>query len=143
MSRWSAREPPGGPAVGRESDRGVVRPLPALIAAAVLCAAVSLYATTLHDRTPASDRDLTAPTADDAVETLTATGVADPDRIDAAARKSGPDGSEVALTLTAPNRTWTAGPEPPDGAASTARRVPVRVGPGRVRPGEVRVVVWS
>ena len=126
----------------QREGRALVQPVPALIAAAVVCVAVSLYATALHDRTPGADRDLAGPAADEAVDALTDTGVADPARLGNASEHA-PPGYEANLTLTAHDRAWTAGPTPPDDASTATRSVTVRVGPGRHRPGRIRVVVWT
>jgi hypothetical protein len=134
MSRSSARRRPG--------RRGIVRPIPALIAAAVVCAAVSLYAAALYDRTPTAAHDVAGPTADSAVDALTVGGVADPSRLPEA-HATAPDIRNANLTLRVGDRTWTTGPKPPASATTATRTVTVRAGPGRHRPGRLRVVVWS
>jgi hypothetical protein len=54
-----------------------------------------------------------------------------------------PDGHEIRITLTADGETWTAGPAAPPDASSASRTASVRVGPGTVRVGRLRVEVWS
>ena len=131
MSRSSAR-------------RGQVEPVPALVAVLAVCLALGAYASVRGTALPGlghgaptdavlADASDAATDADSAVvspDDLTAAGVA-------------PDGFRVAVTLTAGDREWTAGAEPPDGAASASERVPVRVAPGRVRPGRLTVEVWQ
>ena len=128
-------------------SRGAVLPIPALIAAAVVCLALSLYATTLHDRDPGVDRSVIRPATADALETASDTGVVTPARLDEALAAI-PAGYEANLTLRAEGERWSAGPEPPgsvsnSGAQATTRVVTARVGQGQLRPGEFEVVLWS
>ena len=134
MSRSSAR-------------RGQVEPVAALVALAVVCAGLSLYAGVL-DGVLATDHaspgvDSTAESvADRARSHLAPAGVADPDRLDAVAGTA-PDGYHLNATLACRDRTWTAGPTPPARADHATEPVSTRVTPGRVRPCRLAVVVWS
>ncbi len=130
MSRSSARE-------------AQVEPLPALVAVAVVCLAVGAFATVRADVLPVATSD--APTDEvlsDAVDAASPTDavVVAPDRLDASVA---PESYEVNVTVTIRDREWAAGEQPPPDAASASQRVPVRVGDGRVRPGQLTVVVWS
>ncbi len=127
--------------------RGAVLPIPALIAAAVVCLALSLYATTLHDRTPGQERSVIRPATADALEAAGESGSVEPARLDDALATI-PGGYEANLTVRAEGERWSAGPAPPgdasNGDAQTAiRLVTVRVGQGQFRPGEFEVVLWS
>lgn len=130
MSRSSARE-------------AQVEPLPALVAVAVVCLAVGAFATVRADVLPVATSD--APTDEvlsDAVEAASPTGsvVVTPQRLDAAIS---PDGYAANVTVTAGDREWTAGGQPPPDAATASQRVPVRVAEGRTEPGTLTVAVWS
>jgi len=143
------------------ADRAAVLPIPALIAAVVVCAALSLYSTALLDRDPGRERSVVEPAADDALDAATDSGVVDTSRLDESLETM-PGGYEANVTVRAEGERWTAGPSPPAGAASSTGRAAasggatadddaaaasrvasVRVGPGQVRPGEFEVVVWS
>lgn len=130
MSRSSARE-------------AQVEPLPALVAVAVVCLAVGAFATVRADVLPVATSD--APTDEVLADAVDAASLADtvavaPDRLDASVA---PEGYEVNVTVTVADREWTAGEQPPPGAATASQRVPVRVAEGRVRPGQLTVAVWS
>lgn len=131
MSRWSA-EPP----------RAQVEPLPALVAVFAVGVALSAYAGQLDAALPTPDRNLADPTVERAERAITAVGIADPDELRAGLR-AGPEGYRLNLTLAANGRTWHAGPTPPPSADAADLAVSVRLGPGRIRPGRLRVEVWS
>ncbi|SNZ12957.1 hypothetical protein SAMN06269185_1995 [Natronoarchaeum philippinense] len=129
--------------------RGAVMPIPALLAAAVVCLAVSLYATTLLDRSPGPERSIVEPATSDALERASDGGVVVPDRLDASVATV-PGGYEANVSLRVGGRRWSAGPTPPvetDPAARDARTasrlVSVRVGSGRIRTGTFETVIWS
>ena len=131
--------------MSRSSARGQVEPTAALVVVLTVCAAVSTYAVALDGVGGERERDLASPTLDRVVDRLAVGGVADPRRR-ARARRSGPTGYRLNLTVAAAGRRWYAGPSPPGRGADTdiaARSVGVRLAPGRVRPGRVRVEVWS
>jgi hypothetical protein len=130
MSRSSAR-------------RAQVEPVPALVAVLVLSLALGAYASVRAGVLPAGSSGAPAgPVLADAADAATPDGTAVvlPDRLTAAVT---PAGYEASVTLEAAEEEWRAGPEPPDGAATASRRVPVRVAPDRVVPGRLRVEVWS
>lgn len=140
MSRSSVCERVGGAV---EPDRAQVEPLAALAAVFAVCVGLALYAGVLSSVTPESSRDLAEPTLDRVHDRLSTGGVAVPDRLDSA-RAGGPEGYDLNLSLTADDDQWTVGPTPPPSAGDSASRsTGVRVAPGRVHPGRLRVVVWS
>jgi len=131
--------------MSRSSDRGQVEPLAALVVLLAVCAAVSTYAAALDGASHEGDRDLATPTLDRVVDRLAAGGVADPDRR-GRARHAGPAGYRLNVTVAAAGQRWFAGPTPPGHRADTdtaARSLSVRLAPGRIRPGRVRVEVWA
>jgi hypothetical protein len=128
MSRSSAR-------------RGQVEPLAALVALAAVCAGVALYADALVGAVPSPDRDVARPALVRAHDHLTDDGVARPARLGTV---PSPAGYRANLTLRAADREWVAGPAPPDRRVDAADRVlGVRLGPGRVAAGRLRVEVWQ
>ncbi|MFC7177192.1 DUF7285 family protein [Halosegnis marinus] len=122
--------------MSRSSDRAQAEPLAALVAVAAVCLALSAYAGVVDDVLP---REGPSPEArlDAVADDLAPAGVVPPARVDSIPL---PEGTNVSLAVG--NRSWTRGPTPPRVAASARRRVPVRVGPGRVVPGRLRVSVW-
>ncbi|GAA0662122.1 hypothetical protein ACFQDG_19545 [Natronoarchaeum mannanilyticum] len=127
--------------------RGAVLPIPALLAAAVVCLGLSLYATTLHERTPGQERSVIRPATADALEAASGSGIVEPARLDDALATI-PGGYEANLTVRAEGERWSAGPAPPSEASAddpqtAIRVVTVRVGQGQFRPGEFEVVLWS
>lgn len=121
--------------------RGQVEPTAALVALFAVCAGVTLYATALDGALPSPDRDRAGPTLSRIHDSLEHAGVVRPDAL-AAARATAPDRYRVNVSLAADGRRWTAGPAPPREADAARRRVSVRTGPGRIRPGWLRVEVW-
>ena len=131
--------------MSRSSARGQVEPTAALVVVLAVCAAVSTYAVALEGVGGGREREIASPTLDRVVDRLAVGGVADPRRRERA-RRSGPTGYRLNVTIAAAGRRWHAGPSPPGRRADTdtaARSVGVRLTPGRVRPGRVRVEVWS
>jgi hypothetical protein len=131
--------------MSRSSDSGQVEPTAALVVLLAVCAAVSTYAVALDGAVYGDERNLAAPTLDRAVGRLVVGGVAEPDRR-GRARRAGPAGYRLNLTIAAAGERWYAGPVPPGRRAdadTAVRSVAVRLAPGRVRPGRVRVEVWA
>jgi hypothetical protein len=131
--------------MSRSSARGQVEPIAALVCLLAVCVAVSTYATTLAGMEYETERDVAAPTLDRVVDRLAAGGVAVPDRTERT-RRAGPAGYRLNVTVAAAGERWHAGPTPPGRRADTdtaARTIGVRLAPGRVRPGRVRVEVWA
>ena len=131
--------------MSRSSARGQVEPTAALVVLLAVCGAVSTYAVALDGTGGERTRDLAAPTLERVTDRLTTGGVARPNRRERAQRV-GPKGYRCNVTVAAAGERWTAGPTPPsrrrDAVDTATRPVSVRLGPGRVRPGRVRVVVW-
>ncbi|MFB6097147.1 MAG: hypothetical protein ABEJ74_07145 [Haloferacaceae archaeon] len=143
-------------------DRGVVEPIPALIAAVVVCLGVSLYAGALADAVPARDREIAEPTLLRVRERLLTGGVVRPDRL-GLARDAGPEGFALNVSVDAAGEQWFVGPPrpgAPGGAGGVGRRgasvdprrtgverarreVSVVVAPGDVRRGTLEVALWS
>lgn len=125
-----------------ETDRAAVEPLVALSAVLVLGITLSAYVAGLERATPDQrHRTLAEPTLEAAVDQVRRNGLARPAAIDASA--VAPDGYELRIELRAGGRTWTSGPPAPRSAETATRAVSVRLGPGRVRPGRLRVEVWT
>ncbi|WP_440991020.1 DUF7285 family protein [Haloarchaeobius baliensis] len=120
-----------------------MEPTAALVAVFAVAVGLTLYAGAL-DSLPAdeSSRRVAEPTLSRIHENLTETGVADPtDLNDSLA--AGPAGYQVAVTLAADGERWRAGPAAPPTAATAARPVSVRLAPGVVVSGRLRVEVWT
>ncbi|MFB6270548.1 MAG: hypothetical protein ABEH83_11420 [Halobacterium sp.] len=131
MSRSSAR-------------RAQVEPLAAVVAVAVVCFAVGAYATVRADVLGPTTQDAPADQVlADAVDAATGAGsvVVAPTKLDI--EDVAPEGYTAAVTVTAGDREWTAGPSPPPDTATATKQVPVRVAPDTVRPGRLTVEVWS
>lgn len=126
----------------RSSGRGQVEPLAALAAVLAVTAGLVIYAGALEDRIPGGpDRRIAETTLERVERALQTTGVADPDRLDAAMTRF-PDGWHGNLTLRANGTRWSRGPAPPTDAQRATGRVSVGVAPTRLCPGQLRVVVW-
>jgi hypothetical protein len=130
--------------MSRSSGRGQVEPLPALVAVGAVCLGLSLYAGALDSQFPAPRGPDPRGALDAVHDHAAADGVVDPDAL---ASAPAPEGRRLNVTLMAGERRWAVGPAPPGaspprGAGRAARRVSVRFGPGDVRPGRMRVVVW-
>lgn len=131
----------------RSSDNGGTEPLAALVAVAVVCSAVSLYAglfpvpTSADQRAAAAERLL-----DHVYERTTETGVVRPGWLERLPSERQWHGRwRVNVTVETGPVTWRRGPSPPAGASNVGtatRQVSVRQLSGRVRPGRLRVVVW-
>lgn len=119
-----------------------MEPLAALVAVAAVALALSLYAGVLEASLPEDTDREGAVTADRALAAVAPDGVARPERL-SAALSAAPAGYRLNLTLTTGERRWSAGPDHPPGAEARTRQAAVRLDPGQVRPGTLRVVVWS
>lgn len=124
--------------------RAQVEPTAALVAVLAVATGLVLYAGALDGALPADDdaRRVAEPTLSRVHERLTSTGVADPSALNRT-RTVGPDGYHVAVTLAADGERWRVGPAAPSTAATAARPVSVRVAPGVVVAGRLRVEVWT
>jgi hypothetical protein len=128
--------------MSRSSARGLVEPVPALVAVVVVVLALALYVGVLDDVLPESrDRRTVSHVADRIEANASTAGVVRPGRL---SNTTGvvPDGYEANVTLVTDDRRWTAGATPPSAADAATRLVSVDRGPGVVRPGRLTVVVW-
>lgn len=133
---------PGDRTPNRDRDRGQLSPTAALVAVGTIGMALSLYATVFTGVVPVPDRNVAEPTLERVSDTVVAAGVADPARLERAGT-AGPDGYRLQVSLRWGSQRWAVGPTPPRTGVETAgRRVGVRTGPGSVRSGRLRVVVW-
>ena len=139
--------------------RGQASPTAALVAVAAVGLGLSLYATVFAGVAPTADRNVAEPTLSRVHDAVAPAGVADPDRLDGAAGENAagageagaseagmvPEGWSLAVELRTDTERWSAGDFPAstagNGGQSAGRRVPVRVAPGDVRSGWLRVVV--
>lgn len=123
----------------RSSARGYVEPIAALAAVFALGVGLTMYAGTLADAGTGDDRQVARTVLDSLTQEAETLVVLRPGRLHAAAV---PNGWSANLTLVSPAGRWTRGAAPPPDADRASRRVAVRLGPGRVRPGRLRVAVW-
>lgn len=124
-----------------EHRRGQVEPLAALAALFAVCVGLSTYALVVADAGRPTDRDLAGPTLSAVEDAVTVRGIVHPTRLDRG-HDRGPSGVRLNATIATDDRRWTAGPSPTARGDRAARRVSVRLGPGRVRVGRLGVVVW-
>ncbi|WP_410765428.1 hypothetical protein [Haloferax sp. DFSO60] len=127
------------------SRRGQLSPLSALTALFVVCAAISTYALVLDDSSPTAERNLGETTLS-AVESELEddTGVVSlPDHSSPLA--SCPDGYSCRAIVAAGDsrRVLGATGSAPASADRATTRVSIRVAPGDVRFGTLRVEVWQ
>lgn len=122
--------------------RGQVEPTAALVVLVAVCAGVTTYAVALDGAAPRPERDVATPTLDRVVAALSSGGAVRPSNL-SRVRSLRPRGYRLNVTVAAAGRRWHAGPSPPPTAQAATRPVGVRLGPGRVRPGRVRVEVWA
>lgn len=129
MSRWSTR-------------KAQIEPLAALVALFAVCAGLTAYASVLHTTvgSPAG-RNVAEPTLERVQHASSDDGVVRPSRL-ARGLNAGPDGHGVNLTLKTDGAEWHAGPDRPPSADVASRTVSVRLEPGRVRAGRLKVAVW-
>jgi hypothetical protein len=127
---------------GDRGARAQTGPLPALAATMVVGAALVLYTSGLYGAFPdPTDPRVAEPTLDRAVDDLARDGVVAPGdltNVDSIA----PPGYDVALVLSTEEDRWRVGPASPPDAATASRPVAVRVAPGVVVTGRLRVTVW-
>jgi len=126
----------------RSSGRAQVEPLAALAALLAVSAAFAIYVGALDDAIPAEPDSETPQAVHDGIQRNVSTaGVAKPGRLDAALGTV-PEGWNANVTLVADGQQWDRGPVPPGDAERVTSRVSVALGPDRVQPGQLRVVVW-
>jgi len=124
------------------SARGQVEPLAALAVVLAVSAAIVVYVGALDDAIPARPEPETPQTIQHRIErNLSTAGAVDAETLDAALATV-PDGWRANVTLVSGDSRWDAGPAPPGDGQRVRRRVSVALGPERIRPGQLRVVVW-
>jgi hypothetical protein len=121
------------------ADRGYVEPLAALAAVLALGVGLTLYAGTLAETSSDSERERATTMLDSVVGDAIVLGVLQPAELDI---PNTPAGWSVNLTLDTRSGRWTHGDPPSPTADHSSRRVSVRVEPGSIEPGQVRVAVW-
>jgi hypothetical protein len=127
--------------VSRSSGRAQISPFAALAAVLVLSCALSTYALAFANTpAPEHDRERAAPVLAGALDTLREGGVVRPAHLGDARPNTA---LSVNLTLRTANRSWHAGPSPPERASGASEAVPVRVAEGTVRSGRLRAEVWT
>jgi len=142
--------------------RGQTEPLAALVAVTVVCVAVSIYAGFLSGVVPelGAERSVGEGTSERVWSAISENGLydsGDPLR-NSVETETLPQGYYVSITVTyvgddgrlvsVAAETFDAhgdpaGVDPPADAERHERPIPIRHGPGDVRPGTLRVVVWS
>ncbi|AFK18431.1 hypothetical protein E6P09_06585 [Haloferax mediterranei ATCC 33500] len=123
--------------------RAQTSPVAALTALFVVCAALSGYATVLDRSLPTADRDLAPATLENVESTLADdTGTVNLSRISSAPAAC-PDGYSCRIVVAVDDERRVVGPDAPAGADSESTRVSVRIEPGRVGFGTLRVEVWQ
>jgi len=131
--------------MSRSSGRRGQLPVVALVAVAVVGLALGVYAGVLDRAGPAPTTRATAEiTVDRAVDVVAPAGVARPASL-GRAQSVRPGGYDANVSLAVGGERWSVGPPvPSDGDADVAvEPVSVRVAPGRIRSGRLRVVVWQ
>ena len=129
------------PTDGTGRRRAQVEPLAGLAALFAVCVGLSTYAIVLADAGAPSERELAEPTLAAVDDAVTSQGVVQPERLGRATEHA-PSGGRLNATVAAGDRRWTVGPRPAVDGDRASRRVSVRVGPGHVYVGRLRVVVW-
>jgi hypothetical protein len=120
-------------------DRGYVEPVVALAAVLAVSAGLTVYVGTLGETSATADRERATTILDSVVGDARTLGVLGPESL---AVPETPVGLSVNLTLETSSMRWARGKTPPPTADRTDRRVSVRVAPGSVEPGRLRVTVW-
>lgn len=123
----------------RSSARGYVEPLVAIAAVFVLGVGLTVYASALAAREQADRRQVAETVVESVGGQAESLGVLRPSALRHAVA---PSGWSVNLTLVSPAGRWSTGGTPPPAADRARRRVAVRLGPGVLRPGVLRVAVW-
>ena len=125
------------------SGRAQTEPIAAMAAVFALGVGLSLYVGVLDATLPAlsTDREL-APAAADRLEANASTFGALTPPLSGSVEAARPTGHRLNAAVRTDAGRWTGGPPRPPAPECVERRVPVRVAPGRVRPGVMEVCVW-
>lgn len=138
---------PGEPGAGGADARAQLEPVPAVVAALVVVAALATYVGALDEALDryGPERDLATRALDAVGDHLRQDGAAIPSRL-RTADSVAPSGRRLNVTLASAGRRWDVGPPVPDPTVRTVdrarRRIAVRRAPGRVRTGWLEVTVW-
>jgi hypothetical protein len=137
---------------GRESmrrwspARAQTEPVAAIVAVFAVCFGLLTYSGVLGGTMPRSERTLGPTTLSTVRGEMSSNGVLLPARLPAGLR-SNPNGYHLNVSLSAGSQEWHGGPTPPQNPAisteTATASVSVRIAPGGVRPGRLRVVVWK
>lgn len=123
----------------RSSARGYVEPVVALAAVMALGVGLTLYASALGAREQADGRQVAETVLESVSGQAESLGVLRPGALRSA---SVPPGWSANLTVVSPAGRWSTGGTPPPTADRARRRVTVRLAPGVLRPGVLKVAVW-
>jgi len=146
----------------RLSIRGQTEPLAALVAVAVVCVAISIYAGFLSGLVPqlGEERSVAEGTSERVWHAISEDGLYNESAplVDEIAVETLPQGHSVAITVTyvgedgrlesiaAETFDAHADPvslDPPADAERHERAIPIKRRPGDIQPGRLQVVVWS
>ena len=146
----------------RRRTRGQTEPLAALVAVAVVCVAISIYAGFLSGLVPqlGEDRSVAEGTSERVWHAISEDGIynASAPLADEIAVETLPQGHYVAISVTyvgedGPLESIAAGTfdahadpvtlDPPADAERHERAIPIKHRPGDIQPGTLQVVVWS
>lgn len=125
--------------MARSSAKGYVEPIAALAAVFAVVVGITVYAGVVGDVLEPSERAVAKAVLEDVLHRAEVEGVLDPAAL---AGAEPPAGWRANVTLATGEGRWRTGPDPPDDADRATRQVPVRLGPGTVRPGRITVVAW-
>lgn len=123
--------------------RGLIEPLPALAAVLAIGLALGLYADAVATVEPEQSASGTAEATLQSVHDVVMEDAAALPRRVSRVGDVGPEGYDVNVTLGVGDTRWRIGPDPPERATGARRRTPVRLDRWTVRPGWLRVVVWT
>lgn len=122
--------------------RAQTEPIAALVAVLAVGVGLTAYAGVLDTTLESVGRNVAEPALECVHDATSEGGVVRPEAI-AAGADAGPAGYRTNVTITSGGKRWHAGPPAPAGVDRAERLVSVALDPGVVRPGRLRVVVWS
>ena len=125
--------------MSHSSDRGYVEPVAALVAVFALGLGLALYAGTLHETRPATDRGVAETVLASLQQDAEVLGTLEPARL---GKAKPPANWSTNVTLVTGDGRWVHGTVPPPRARRATTQVAVRRAPGRVVPGRLEVAVW-
>lgn len=125
----------------RSSGKAQVEPIAALAAVFAVCVGLVVYAGAVDGLLGGDDRDVAETVLD-----RTAREAGPPGVVTVAGLRNAdlaPPGWSANVTLRTAAERVSLGPAPPAETQQAQRTVPVRLGPGQVRPGRLAVEVWT